>query len=439
MPKISDLSPTDFPSLEHYVAAAKDNETVRISIAQIRGLMAFAANEISFTGGTVEDALTALANDKADTSAMVSADNALGAAIDSLGDEISAVDADLQAFKVSGVLRYDIRQVLAALEAGRARGAIGADLLGGFRNKLINPDFLIAQRGNNQDNTQNGIVSVDRWSNERSTGCVRTTSLQDFTLGFAGVSGTPRRYLRTVITNNGGANDKVVLSRQRIEGARTLSGKKATLTFWARADAPRSMSIDLQQAISTDGSTDVIAIGATKFNLTTDFQKFTKVIDIPSLSGKTITATNDNLTVAFWFSAGSTYNDRTASLGLQTGTFDLAHVSLVEGDASQEDDPFSERHYQQEFALCSRYYQQIEHQGTTYASGAGFSYQHSIQYPVPMRASPNVTVVAAGTYSGNTANITTQASTRKLLTIVDANASGLLGVYNRVYGLDAEI
>ncbi len=38
------------------------------------------------------------------------------------------------------------------------------------------------------------------------------------------------------------------------------------------------------------------------------------------------------------------------------GNIDLAHISLVEGDAAQEVDPFEKLSYAQVLQLCQRYY-----------------------------------------------------------------------------------
>ena len=83
------------------------------------------------------------------------------------------------------------------------------------------------------------------------------------------------------------------------------------------------------------------------------------------------------------------------------GTFDIAHVSVVEGDATDEDDPFGSRHISQELDLCKRYYREIGdevdesavHLGRYMDSqnfyGGGYSYPK-------MRAEPTVTLTYAG-------------------------------------------
>ena len=68
--------------------------------------------------------------------------------------------------------------------------------------------------------------------------------------------------------------------------------------------------------------------------------------DVPSIVGKTLgTNDNDYLEVIFVLQNAN------------ANTIYLADASLVEGDATAEDDPFSPRHIQQELALCQRYFQ----------------------------------------------------------------------------------
>jgi hypothetical protein len=76
---------------------------------------------------------------------------------------------------------------------------------------------------------------------------------------------------------------------------------------------------------------------------------------MPSCAGKTIgTDNNDRFLAVFWFDAGSNFNDRTASLGQQSGTFDITQVQLEEGPFAT---PFERRPIVNELKLCQRYFQ----------------------------------------------------------------------------------
>jgi len=101
----------------------------------------------------------------------------------------------------------------------------------------------------------------------------------------------------------------------------------------------------------------VTGIGAQRVQLSTSWQKFTATVAIPSLAGKVFGSYNGRLELLFWFDAGSSFNARASGLGQQSGTFDIARVSLVEGDATREDDAFAPRDPVQELAICQKYFE----------------------------------------------------------------------------------
>jgi hypothetical protein len=271
-------------------------------------------------------------------------------------------------------------------------------ILSSFRNKIINGNFDFWQRGTSQ--TSAGYGSADRWYCD-NIGSTKTTSRQTFTLGQTDVPGNPTYFCRTVVSSVAGASNYVNIL-QRIEGVQNLSGKTATLTFYAKADSAKPIAVSLVQNFGTTGSPSsrVLAIGSTKVNLTTSWARYDVVVSIPSITGKTLgTDNNDFLTVVFWFDTGSS-NTESASLGQQSGTFDIARVSLVEGDARSDSDPFSPRHIQQELALCQRYYYSSSLgvvafpdsiSGTPTDTRSKFAY---LYFPVRMRRGPSTSGTA---------------------------------------------
>ncbi|WLR98634.1 hypothetical protein [Shinella sumterensis] len=252
-------------------------------------------------------------------------------------------------------IRVDAAQSFTPAEKGRAIANLGGGVLAGLRNKLLNGDFDFWQRSTSQ--TSNGYGSDDRWSNEQA-GSTKAHSRQAFTVGQSDVPGNPVFFSRTVVTSAIGSTS-FVFKRQKIESVRTLAGRKATLTFYAKADASKNMAVEVLQRFGTGGSPSAdVRADTRKLALTTAWQKFTYAIDIPPVAGKTLGSNGDDfLHIAFWFDAGSSFNASTDSLGQQSGTFDIAHVSFVEGDATAEEDPFAARHWQQELALCQRFYE----------------------------------------------------------------------------------
>jgi hypothetical protein len=140
----------------------------------------------------------------------------------------------------------------------------------------------------------------------------------------------------------------------------------------------------------------VSGIGAQKFNLTSAWQRFTATVAIPSIAGKTLGSNGDDfLEFTFWLDAGSTFNSRSASLGQQSGTFDLALVQIEEGST---DTAFEFRPPVVEMALCERYLREVQVNALT----SGFVQDYS--FP-KMRAIPSAT--SSGAWSGSPAFIAT--------------------------------
>ncbi|MCR5941112.1 hypothetical protein FG152_09785 [Ochrobactrum sp. XJ1] len=224
-------------------------------------------------------------------------------------------------------------------QAVRGRG-ITADL-GAFRNKIINGNFDIWQRGNLQN--ANGYRSADRWYVNFNGG---TGAVQQVDMALDAFQNAPS-YNLALSMAAASANKPCI--QQRVEGVRQFSNKKVTLTFYAYTyDGPFQIDMALFMGYGTGGTpsaeeqlpiqSETIPGG--------EWHKITKVFEIPSVAGKTFgTSGGDYLQIQLRSPASSEY------------TVHYAHVSLVEGDATAEDDPFSPRHIQQELALCQRYFE----------------------------------------------------------------------------------
>lgn len=229
----------------------------------------------------------------------------------------------------------------------------------GFKNKLLNANFDVWQRGTSGSSAFPRSFIADRW-NDQMIGSTTAISQQAFSLGQTDVPNEPTYFHRSIVTSSGGAGD-FSLMYQPIEDVRTLAGKIVTISFYAKADAPRNIAFDMAQLFGTGGapSSDVSGIGSVKFSLTTSWTKCTHTFTVPSISGKTIGSNNDSsLTFTIWFDAGSTYSGRTLSLGHQSGTFDIAQVQIEEGALATS---FDLRHPQQELSLLQRYFEQINY------------------------------------------------------------------------------
>ena len=223
----------------------------------------------------------------------------------------------------------------------------------GFKNYIINGNFDIWQRGVSQ--TTYGYGSDDRWFNINigSTKTHTRVACTDTERALFNASA----FSRTDVNSVTGANNYAI-KIQRIENVAILAGKTITLSFWAKANSAKNIAVELGQQFGTGGtpSSDVAGVGAQLIALTTTWQKFTKTIVIPNIVGKTLGTDGVRTTstyVNFWFDAGSSYNSRSASLGQQSGTFDIAQVQLEEGSVAT---PFEQRPIGLELSLCERYF-----------------------------------------------------------------------------------
>jgi hypothetical protein len=266
--------------------------------------------------------------------------------------------------------------------------------LAGLRNRIINGDFDVWQRGVGPFTAAD--YGADRWIHSR-IGTTQSVTQQPFTVGQTAVPNEPTYFCQTVVTSVAGAGNQCVLA-QRIEDVRTFAGQQVTISFWAKANATRSIAVELVQSFGTGGSPSatVEAIGVTKVSIGTSWQKVTVTTTMPSISGKTLGTNNDHqLTLAIWFDAGSTFNSRTSTLGQQSGTFDIAQVQVEPGPVAT---PFEHRPLQIEVTMCERYFfssiQNIAALSPYTPVSTSSDLLIDIQFPVTMRATP---VIVLGT------------------------------------------
>lgn len=301
----------------------------------------------------------------------------------------------------------------------------GSSFTGNFRNKIINGNFDVWQRGTSLASGTGERYLADRFANY-SAGSTYTASQQSFALGQTNVPGEPVYFHRTVVTSVAGTNNHCILE-QKIESVRTLAGRTATLSFYAKADAAKNIAVEIFQDFGSGGSPSTyVTTHVTKVSLTTSWQKITATVNIPSISGKTV-GTNGNhaLRVIFFFDAGSGFNLRTNSLGHQSGTFDIARVQLEEGLVAT---PFEERFMGTELALCWRYTISSEQAITAnspYTSSSSVSdLVANVTFPVMMRATPSITLGTQTTPGAGIAGSITKYGFRY---------EGIIGTVNTAY------
>lgn len=254
------------------------------------------------------------------------------------------------------------------------------------KNKIINGKFDVWQRGTTFDVTSS-VYNADRFLTG-NTGNTGTISQQAFTLGAAPVSGYEAQYfLRANIVGVAGAAN-VTQFAQRIEDVRSFAGQTVTISYWAKADAAKSVSLELQQYFGSGGSASVNTF-VVKQALTTSWVRYTSTIAVPSISGKTIGTGGTQLDFRFFLSAGSNFDARTSSLGTQSIIFDIWGVQIEAGSVAT---PFqtASGSIGGELALCQRYLPAIS---GLYSPMGGYSYSTTnsvvfYDFPVTPRVVP---------------------------------------------------
>jgi hypothetical protein len=280
-------------------------------------------------------------------------------------------------------------------------GAVAPFVAG--KNKIINGDFTVAQRGTSFSNPATGAFSLDRWSCTYG-GAITTWAIsqQSFTPGAAPVAGYESPFFyRSSITTIGTGSD--IDHGQKIEDVRTFAGQTVTLSFYAKADSSRTSLIYFVQVFGTGGSGAVVT-STTNISVTTSWQRFSATFAIPSISGKTV-------------GTGSYLLPSIRQVAASGSVLDIWGVQVEAGNVAT---PFTTASGSLggELALCQRYYFRTSSavsfgavSTVAWAQTASLT-EAIVRLPVTMRTTP--TTFDGGTvsntsfvnYQGNTFTLT---------------------------------
>jgi len=308
-------------------------------------------------------------------------------------------------------------------------------LFGANKNKIINGDFYVNQRSFTSSTTYG--YGFDRWINSLGGGTgTATYTAQTFTAGAAPVAGYEgKNFIRCVTTGQTAAGTFSIF-QQQIEDVRTLAGQTATISFWAKAaTGTPKIYAELEQNFGTGGSANV-QVGS-QVTISTSWARYSVTISVPSISGKTIGASDNALGAYLWVSAGTTFNSRTSSLGIQSNTFDVWGVQVEAGSVAT---PFQTATgtIQGELAACQRYYAKIN-SGTSEPLGIGFGNSTTaayVQVKMPVTLRTNATSID---YSGTSylENYSIAAKAVTSMTLTNVGVNGQLINCNVASGLTA--
>ena len=293
------------------------------------------------------------------------------------------------------------------------------------KNKIINGDFFVNQRGFTSESNSTTFVA-DRWKYSAST--TGTASINVFTPGTAPVAGYEgKNYLRMVTSGQTGTS-AVAAFTTRVEDVRTFAGQTTTLSFWAKASSGTPfVAADFLQLFGTGGSGTVVGTGQ-KVAITTSWVRYSFTFAIDSVAGKTISTSNDSFVqIEIFTSAGTDYNTRAASMGIQSATIEIWGVQWEAGSVATAFQTATGT-IQGELAACQRYYQIAgdtiyEIMDGGYMVSGNVTYKSWI-YAVPMRTTPTGTVVGSWAVSG-VGQPTLQASQQRGFSLrATSNATG---------------
>lgn len=239
-----------------------------------------------------------------------------------------------------------------------------------FRNRIINGDMRIAQRGTSLSVATNGNnYTLDRWF-VYCTGAAVSVAQVSGPTGF-----------RNALQITGAASNTNVQLVQRIESLNCsdLVGQPATVQITASASSAQTVSWAVYAANSADTWSSSTLVASGTFSVTTSPQMFSVVIPASSM----VSAASNGLQLVLQPNNGS---------GFTTGTLSITGVQLEVGSVAT---PFERRPYGLELALCQRYFTKVEfadgltgfyNEGSTNGTSAFFVIKH--QFPVTMRAAP---------------------------------------------------
>jgi hypothetical protein len=304
-------------------------------------------------------------------------------------------------------------------------GAVAPFVAG--KNKLINADFNIWQRGT----SFNAVgYTADRWRLDfGGTGASAVVTQQSFTPGSAPVSGYESAYFSQVVTTAGTDTGSYITYEQRVEDVRTFAGQTITVSFWARAaSGTPKVGLEVIQNISGVGGASVFGINSTTKTLSTSWARHSFTFVVPALAQTAAQVgppNTSNIVMNFWLSNGSSLTARSGNPGLQSNTFQFWGFQAEAGTVAT---PFQTAtgSIGGELALCQRYYYRVSGATATnvglavliFNGGTSPSTRRAlVPLPATMRTKPSVAV-------GGTTYIYTSNLTSLGLTSLGFNSSG---------------
>jgi hypothetical protein len=277
------------------------------------------------------------------------------------------------------------------------------------RNLVINGGMQVAQRGNRGfiGFTGSFYAGPDRWLVNR-TGTGSTGFSQISSTSYGGTKAAQATFLCA-------AGEAFVVT-QRIEAANIahLAGQEVTLSFWASGSSDAgsaTLNATLSYASAVDNFTTETTISSNSVSYSGTAAYYTFTFTLPAGAANGVGVKFEGV--------------KTDATGVFTLTF--GGVQLEAGDTAT---PFEHpRSYGDELARCQRYFQKSK-TGPAVNFGANTSTtagEYHFRNVVEMRASPTISVAAAGNFAIYSWN---GSAPRTVSTITSAHADPVSFVFN---------
>jgi len=282
--------------------------------------------------------------------------------------------------------------------------------LAGLRNKIINGDMNISQRGTSFAAIANAAYSLDRWQTGNSSSAVITVSQQADVPSSNEFQNSLRYTITTADTVI--ATSDHALVQQQIEGynVRNLIGKTFTLSFWVRSSKTGIHCFSMGNSGNDRQYVSEYTISAAN---TWEYKTIT-------IAGGLITAgtwnwtTGTGVTARWALAAGSTYQTATVGswiagtnlfatsnqvncLDTISNIFAITGVQFEPGPVAT---PFEQRPIGMELALCQRYFELVNYPSFYVPNTTATTMYVPVFYKVTKRATPTSVVLPSSTNAG---------------------------------------
>tara|TARA_R110002126_G_scaffold107463_1_gene242852 strand:- start:57 stop:1214 length:1158 start_codon:yes stop_codon:yes gene_type:complete len=306
-----------------------------------------------------------------------------------------------------GVLEYASMTLDSAGNLGSV-ASINDGPLAGMRNRIINGNFAIGQRGTTFPSgfNNNDAYTLDRWyilsDGNDAIDVTRETSVvptnQKYAIALDVETANKKFGIAQIIESDncvGLTGGTVTLSfKAKVSATTKLDNVKAAVVAWSgTADTVTS---DIISAWGAEDTNPTLIANATYENTPANLSVTTSYATY-SVTANIDTASTTNIIVFIW----SDVTDTTAG--------DFLYVTDVQLEPGPVATPFEQRPIGTELALCQRYYEEVdgEFRNDGALGGTNISVGHTWFCTVPKRIAPTVSVLSqSATNASNMSSVT---------------------------------